>query len=44
MSIDETFTMNQSSSKPFIERPEGAYLIRRLLKMEKTTEDCMFYC
>ncbi|VDP55834.1 unnamed protein product, partial [Schistosoma curassoni] len=39
MSIDETFTMNQSSSKPFIERPEGAYLIRRLLKMEKTTED-----
>ncbi|VDP62338.1 unnamed protein product [Schistosoma mattheei] len=44
MSIDETFTMSQSSSKPFIERPEGAYLIRRLLKMEKTTEDCMFYC
>ncbi|KAH9581144.1 Pumilio 3 [Schistosoma haematobium] len=38
MSIDETFTMNQCSSKPFIERPEGAYLIRRLLKMEKTTE------
>ncbi|CAH8632563.1 unnamed protein product [Schistosoma haematobium] len=42
MSIDETFTMSQSSSKPFIERPEGAYLIRRLLKMEKTTEDFTF--
>ncbi|CAH8614979.1 unnamed protein product [Schistosoma margrebowiei] len=42
MSIDETFTMNQSSSKPFIERPEGAYLIRRLLQMEKTTKDFTF--
>ncbi|CAH8631961.1 unnamed protein product [Schistosoma rodhaini] len=44
MSVDETFSMNKSSSKPFIERPEGVYLIRRLLQLEKATKTCMFYC
>ncbi|CAH8630948.1 unnamed protein product [Schistosoma rodhaini] len=42
MSVDETFSMNKSSSKPFIERPEGVYLIRRLLQLEKATKNFTF--
>ncbi|CAH8544633.1 unnamed protein product [Schistosoma turkestanicum] len=38
MSVDETFSMNHTNSKPFIERPEGVYLIRRLLQIEKETK------
>nr|CAH8865976.1 unnamed protein product [Trichobilharzia regenti] len=35
MSIDEIFTDLQIDSKPFIERPEGVIIIRRLLQGEK---------
>ncbi|KAK4468429.1 hypothetical protein MN116_007636 [Schistosoma mekongi] len=37
MSVDEILTMDQSDLKPFIERPEGMLLIRRLLQTEKVT-------
>ncbi|KAH8873268.1 Pumilio like [Schistosoma japonicum] len=38
MSVDEILTMDQSDLRPFIERPEGMLLIRRLLQTEKETK------